>query len=69
MKKGLDGGVTKDTYQFLAGAFESYVRIQQANGNDATMSKILRLKNVVNGTVNPILEEERTPNNLLKRLL
>ena len=57
MKKGLDGGVPKDTYQFLAGAFESYVRIQQANGNDATMNKRLRLKKVVKGAVNPILEE------------
>ena len=43
MKKGPDGIVPKDTYRFLAGAFELYVRIQQANVNDATMNKRLRL--------------------------
>ena len=53
----------------LAGAFELYVRLQQENGNDATMNKILRLKEVVNGAVNPILEEERTSDNLFNRIL
>ena len=43
MKKGPHGGVPRNTYQMLAGAFESCVWIQQANGNDATMNKILRL--------------------------
>ena len=57
MKKDPYGGLPKDTYRLLAGAFESYVRIQQANGNDATMNKRLRLKKVVKGAVNPILEE------------
>ena len=69
MKKGPDSGVKKVSYQLLVGAFESYVWIQQANVNYSTMNIRLRLSKVVNGSVYSILEEERTSDNLLNRIL
>ena len=66
MKRGPTGGLSSSVFKLLQLAFESFVRIKQANADSSSNTR-MSLQRLVNSTVSVVLDTDT--DNLLNRLL